>query len=149
MNLEDAIAKSKVDRMYILLGSNDIADSNNRVAFLDNWNIMLGRIREKSPDVEIVVISNIPQYSASDLNQTGDIVTYNALVKEYNGKLKQFCQENDCLFLDLYYYILDHHGSIPQEYNLDGYHLSDLGYMNWIKIMRYYAEYELAGGTLS
>ena len=34
-------------------------------------------------------------------------------------------------------------------YNLDGYHLNDDGYHNWMKILRYYAQFESEGGTLS
>ena len=149
MNLEDAIAASKVDRMYILIGSNDLACEPNRVSYLENWDTMLKWIREKSPEVEIVIISNIPQCDSAAADRESSVETYNAFVKEYNGKMEQYCRENDCMYLDLCYYIEDHLGSMPADYNLDGYHMNDEGYMNWIKVMRFYAEYELAGGKIS
>ena len=149
MNLEDAIAASNVDRVYMMVGSNDIACDPNREAFFDNWDIMLERIRDKSPGVEIVVISNIPKNSGAEFVRAEQQELYNIYMKEYNEKLEQYCRKNDCGFLDLYYYVQDHYGNLPPEYDLDGYHFNDTGYMNWIKIMRYYAEYELAGGTLS
>ncbi len=148
MNLEDAIAASEVERAYILIGSNDLASDPQRAVFFENWDIILERIREKSPDVEIVIISNIPQY-ADEQGSKGEVfLKYNSLVAEYNEEMKRYCQENDCLYFDLFYYIQDHCGRMPQKYNLDGYHLNDTGYKNWMKILRYYAQYELEGGTL-
>lgn len=149
MNLEDAIAESQVERMYILIGSNDIASDPQREIFFENWDIMLERIREKSPDVDIVIISNIPQYASEPESQSDHFIKYNTLIEEYNIQMRQYCQENDCLYLDLYYYIQDHCGRMPGEYNLDGYHLNETGYHVWMKVLRYYAQYEREGGTLS
>lgn len=148
LTLEDAIAASQVERMYILIGSNDLAVPANREHFMGNWDILLGRIREKSPDVEIVVISNIPQY-ANEQGQTGMFREYNTNVAEYNEKMRVYAAENDCMYLDLCCYIEDHCGRMAKEYNLDGYHLNDAGYHTWMKVLRYYAQYELEGGTLS
>lgn len=148
MNLEDAIAASAVERMYILIGSNDIASDPQRAVFFENWDTMLGRIREKSPDVEIVLISNIPQY-AGELEQDSFFKKYNTNVAEYNEKMRQYAAENNCLYLDLCCYIEDHCGRMAKCYNLDGYHLNEPGYHTWMKVLRYYAQYELEGGTLS
>ena len=148
MNLEDAIAKSQVKRMYILIGSNDIASAPQREVFFENWDIILERIREKSPDVEIVIISNIPQYAPEE-EQGTHFRNYNLFVAEFNEKMRQYAMDNGCLYLDLYYYVQDHCGRMPKEYNLDGYHLNKDGYLKWMQIMRYYAQYELEGGTLS
>lgn len=149
MNLEDAIAKSGVKRMYILIGSNDIACEPQRDVFFKNWDILLERIRQQSPDVEIVIISNIPQYISAAEPQSTYYRTFNKLAIEYNEKLKQYCADNGCLYFDLYYYTVDHLGRMPKEYNLDGYHFNEAGYRNWMTVMRYYAQYELEGGTLS
>lgn len=146
--LEDAIAVSQVERMYILIGSNDMVSDSQRENFFNNWDILLERIRKNSPDVEIVMISNIPQF-ANEQGQTGQFREYNTNVAEYNEKMRTYAAENDCLYLDLCYYIEDHCGRMAREYNLDGYHLNDLGYHTWMKVLRYYAQYELEGGTLS
>lgn len=149
MYLEDAIAQSKVERIYVLIGSNDIGDEAQRAVFMKNWDIMLERIREKSPDVEIVIISNVPQYSGNYNAPDSFFTQYNSMIAAYNGKLRQFCAENGCMYLDLCYYIEDHCGRMAEKYNLDGYHFNDVGYDVWMTVMRYYAQYELEGGTLS
>ena len=145
MYLEDAVAQSGVGRIYILVGSNDIGSADQRPAYMDNWNIVLERIWEKSPDVEVVIISNIPLGTSGQ----GDVALYNRLAVEYNEKMRLLAQEKGCMYLDLYRYISDHRGMIPESYDLDGYHLNDTGYQVWMQVMRYYAKFEQSGGTLS
>ena len=149
MNLEDAIASSAVERIFVLIGSNDIASDPQREAFFDNWDILLERIRDKSPELEIVLISNIPQYAIEQESWKPRFQAYNRYVQELNAQLEDYCRENGCLYLDLCYYMQDFCGRLPQEYNLDGYHLNDTGYKTWMKILRYYAQYELEGGSFT
>lgn len=149
MNLEDAIAKSQVERVYFLMGSNDISAKTQRPYLFDNWNIMLERIREKSPDVEIVLISNIPLYGDEVECTYERFLNYNSMIEDYNVKLKQFAEENGCMFLDLAYYVKDHCGRMPKLYNQGSYHMNEAGCLNWMKVLRHYAQYELEGGTLS
>lgn len=148
-NLEDAIALSGVERAYFLIGSNDIASDTERDEFFDHWDTMRGWILEKSPDVEIVIISNIPQYAGEKDSQNGFFTQYNSRIAEYNAKIREYCQENGCMYLDLCYYIEDHCGRMAGIYNQDGYHMNEAGCMTWMKILRYYAQYELEGGTLT
>lgn len=150
--LEDAIGKSQVERMYILLGVNDItvegAQKNN---FFKNWDILQERIREKNPNVEIVIISLLPEYDDEPRSTLNDasVKAYNELMVEYNGKLQQYAKENGFLYLDLSYYIQDHYNRMAAPYSLDHYHLNEAGCLTWMKVLRYYAQYELEGGTLS
>ena len=116
-NLEDAVGNSGVERVYFLMGSNDISSSTQRPYLQDNWGILLERIREKSPDVEIVLLSNIPLYGSDQDAKNSDFTDHNQRIEGYNIWLKQFAEENDCLYLDLCYYVLDHNGRMPEIYN--------------------------------
>ena len=111
----------------------------------------LERIREKSPDVEIIMISNLPQYDNLDRPERTQprIQTYNELMVEYNAQLRQYAEEHGCGYLDLSYYIQDHFGRMAKIYHQDNYHLNEAGCLSWMKVLRYYAKYELEGGTLS
>ncbi len=149
ISLEKAIDRSKVDRVYFLMGSNDISSATQRPHLEENWEIMLERIRKKSPDVELVLLSNIPLYLDEQESDMERFLTHNRRIAEYNLWLKEFAEENDCLYLDLYYYVQDHCGRMPKIYNQGSYHMNETGCVNWMKILRYYAQYELEGGTLS
>lgn len=149
MNLEDAVAQSGVERVYFLMGSNDVAGTYTMEDMLGYWQTMLDRIREKSPDVQFVLMSNIPRYNPSPKENTVE-AQYNQEIVDYNIRLKQYAKEQGCLFLDLHSYIQDHWGRTPLMYKLsvDNTHLNELGCTNWMKVMRYYAQFESEGGTL-
>ena len=148
-HLEDAIRDSKAERVYFLMGSNDIIAPTQRPYVWDNWNIMLERIREESPGVEIVLMSCIPLYGDDEAAKAKKFIEYNTLITQYNADLKQFAEDNGCMWLDLNYYVIDHNGRMPEIYNQGEYHMNETGCLNWMKILRYYAQYELEGGTLS
>ena len=147
--LEDAVADSQAKRAYILVGSNDIGDDAQRQVYLENWSIMLDRIREKCPGIEIVIISNIPQYAYADAAYGTNFLKYNRNIAEYNGKLRDLAAENGCMYLDVYSYFQDHCDKMPRAYNLDGFHPNDDGYRVMMQVLRYYAQFELDGGILS
>ena len=149
--LEDAVSQSGVDRVYFLMGSNDIQSRTQRPFLRDNWGILVERIREKSPDVDIVLMSNIPLYDEEPKFTTNDeaVKTHNDMIVDYNLWLRQFAADNDCLFIDLYQYVEDHVGNMAEIYSQGSYHMNKAGCLNWMKILRYYAQYELEGGILS
>lgn len=151
MNLEDAIQASGVERVYFLIGSNDIGDPEQKRMYFDNWDIMVGRIREKCPNIEIILISNLPQYDYGGRPEIMQpyIRTYNATMVEYNEKLRQYASENGCGYLDLSYYVEDHFGRMAKIYGQDNYHLNMDGCFTWMKVLRYYAAFELEGGAMS
>lgn len=149
MELQDIIAEAGVDRVYFLMGSNDISVKYEMDVMMDNWNTILNRIWKKSPDVEIVLVSSLPKYEEKPyLPHTKAPDAYNPLTLEYNAHLRQFAKEHGCMYLDLHSYVQDHWGRLSPTYKIDETHLNELGCTNWMKIMRYYAQYEFEGGIL-
>ena len=138
--LEEAIAQAQVERVYFLLGSNDVAADYDMDTMMGNWRILLTRIRDKSPKVEIALISSIPRHNMSG--------SYNRRTIEYNMNLRQLVKEYGGMYLDLHSYVQDHLGRLPDIYRFDDTHLNELGCTVWMKIMRYYARYESEGGIL-
>ena len=143
MYLEDAIAQSGVKKAYIMLGQNDLS-SKARTKIMDNWVILLDRIREQSPDVEIYIQSCIPEVSENDKANEKNLRIF-----EYNDTIREFAKENDCRFIDLQYYIEDHQGKMPECYSQGNYHMNEAGCCAWMQILRFYAQYENEGGILA
>lgn len=141
--LEDAIALCGAKKVYMMLGQNDLT-SKARDKIMDNWVILLDRIREKSPDVEIYIQSCIPETSEDDaLNEK------NQRIFTYNETLREFAKENGCYFIDLEYYIEDHQGKMPIGYSQGNYHMNESGCYAWMQILRFYARLEKEGVKLS
>lgn len=143
MDIEKIVEKSRAERIYILLGCLDFQVPAERINLMDNWNKMLDRIEEHCPDVEIVLISNIPSFT-----EETEPTVINQAVAETTVQLKQLAKDRSLRFLDLGYYIQDHYGRMPEVYCKDTFHMNHEGSLEWIKILRYYARFEEAGGSL-
>lgn len=143
MYIEDIAAQCNAERIYIMLGCLDFQFQAGRDSLMDSWNTMLDRITEKCPDKEIIIISNIPSFTEKTTP-----TEVNLAIAETNTQLKLLAAEKGCGFLDLGYYIQDHYGRMPAIYCKDEYHMNDEGSLVWMKILRYYAQYEHEGGSL-
>lgn len=142
--IEDIAAQCGAQRVYLMLGCLDFQFPAGRDTLMDNWTTILDRIQEKCPDTEIVIISAIPSFTREITPSET-----NNFIAESNIQLKQLATEKGCGFWDLSYYIEDHYERMPELYSKDEYHMNDEGSLVWIKIMRYYAQFEHEGGTLS
>lgn len=144
MYIEDIVATCEAERIYIMLGCLDYQVPSALSCLMDNWNTMLDRIAEKAPNKQIVIISNIPSFTGKTVP-----TELNDAVAETNIQLRQLARDRGIGFLDLGYYIQDHCGGMPAVYAKDTFHMNAEGSLAWMKILRYYAQYELEGGILS
>lgn len=144
MYVEDIAAQCGAQRIYLALGCLDFQYEAGRDSLMDSWNTMLDRITEKCPDVELVILSNIPCYTERTTSPE-----LNDFISASNIRLRALAAERGCGFLDLGYYIQDHYGRMSAIYSKDDFHMNDEGSLAWMRIMRFYAQYEQEGGTLS
>lgn len=143
MLVQDIAAKCGAQRLYIMLGCLDFQVSSASQQLAQNWNILVDKILSKSPDMEIVIISNIPCYTEEPA-----FAEYNQKVAAAAVELKQMAMDRGFGYIDLGYYIQDHYGNMPAVYSRDTYHMNPDGSVEWMKIMRHYARFEQEGGSL-
>lgn len=141
--IEDIIKKSGVTKLYILMGRNDLSSSAAPM-IMENWKLLLNQIWGLNPNVEIVIQSHIPEFEEGSWRNER-----NNQIEAYNETLRKFASENNCKFIDLAYYVQDHYGRMPKCYSKDSYHMNEDGCINWMKILRFYAQLENKGGTLA
>ena len=142
MYIEDIVAQCKAKRVYLALGCLDFQFDAGRDSLMDSWSTLLDRIAEKSPDTQVVIVSNIPSFTDKTKSEINDFIASSAV------QLRALAAEKGCGYLDLGYYVQDHYGRMPQIYSKDDYHMNAEGCLVWMQIMRYYAQYEREGGTL-
>ena len=142
MNLEDLFKAAEVKKAYIMLGQNDVGSTGEPMIW-DNWEILVERILEVNPDIELYFESSIPR-RASESKENG----INIRIHEYNQTLRQFAADKGQKFIDVEYYVLDHLDKMALCYSQGDYHMNEKGCLNWMKILRFYTQYELDGGIL-
>ena len=115
--VEISIRDMGAKKVYIMLGMNDIF-LMGVMKSLTNYETLIGRIREKAPDVEIYILSVIPcTRNAIKKNSKMDIGAYTF----FNQRLPQFAQEHECYFVDVSKKYLDEDGYLKSEYSSDDY----------------------------
>lgn len=136
MLVEDCIAKSGADKVYIMLGMNDIGLYGIEDT-VENYRTLVKRILDKSPSVKIYVQSMTPMTSTSEI--MGDTLN-NPNIKVYNGLLSKMCLENGWTFIDVASVMYDEAGeNLKHEYCSDpdglGVHFTEEGCKIWIEYL--------------
>lgn len=133
--LEDAVAESGVKRLFIMLGSNDMGFVTVEDT-MKNWDILIDRILEKSPDVEIYIESILPS-ATGDRNYNGK----NEKIAQYNRALKAFSQEKGIHYIEIGAYFEDGLGRLAAGYSSDGdVHITEEAVYKWSDILRLFAQ---------
>jgi len=133
---EDALALAGVEKVFVMLGMNDIATYGINTS-IGNWGRMVERIREKCPDIEIYVQSITPVWTGGEQGRVN-----NTRTDQFNAQLPEFAAANGCYFIDIGAYMKDSTGGLASDYSSDHYvHLSSTGAKVWIDILKSYAGY--------
>ncbi len=134
MWLEEAVGLSGVDKVFIMLGQNDLGYRTIDETF-DSWDILLPRLREKNPNLKIYLQSCVAEWQTTWGNGQK-----NKTIREYNALLKTYAEEHDCYFVDIAPYVEDHIGAMATVYSMDRtIHLNEDGCVVWMKTLDAYA----------
>ena len=139
---EEAVAATGVKKVFVMLGFNDISlfgiDGT-----MERWDIFLGRILEKSPEVAIYIQSCTP------IHHEGAYEGYdNDLFDEYNATLKAYCEEKGYHYVDIAPYFKDFTNAMATKYSSDRFvHMSYDGTAVWERVLKAYAAEQSKGET--
>ncbi len=131
MRLEDAVPLTGAKKVYIMLGMNSIAFGID--LSLEDLQILVGLIKEKTPDAVILIESVTPMVPTSDI--MNDYLN-NYRIAEYNLRLQECCEENGWYFINVYEVMQDGYGNLNYDYCSDPYamgiHMTNAGVRVWI-----------------
>lgn len=140
----DVIRILDCPRVVMEFGANDLLYGVDN--FIANCGRMVDKITESRPGTDIVFI-NIPtmnhyRETPTFLNKYGDYCGLNNdNIRRANDKLREFCNNRNLGYIDLYRYIVDETGHLSQPYNNgDSIHQNRTGYLIWNQLMLKYAE---------
>ncbi|NLN55563.1 MAG: hypothetical protein GX148_04585 [Clostridiales bacterium] len=146
MKCGDAVAQAGVTRVFLsVMALNEIALHNAKTCVDDNFQTtvdLINSIKQKSPDVEIVVLSNT--YMVFNYNSYARL--NNGNISALNNKVLEYCNQNGIDFIDLSTFLMD--GNVLadkycRDYEKDdsnqGCHLTNEAYALWIATLRNYA----------
>lgn len=132
MSLEEIVTDMKPQRIFLLLGLNDLSiveKEPSSQAIVDRYAQLIQNLKACLPDVQVVVITNPPKMNSSWLpdyamNRSFD----NQLIGEFCDGLKTMCQTENIPVLDAHGLLEDESGALPEAFCRDGYvHLNNAG----------------------
>lgn len=141
MKLEDAIAQIKPGKIFILLGTNDVAlyGVEQTVA---NADTEISRMLEASPGADIFIMSTTPKYSPAKSDVDGAL--NNADIDALNVAMRQFAVEKGYNFMNIAPLFKDETGGLAADYCSDkegmGIHFTSAAYDIWLDFLYSYGK---------
>lgn len=130
--LLDAVAEQDCDKIYIMLGINELGWSKVKT-FHDQYAKLIDRVREDHPEAKIV-LQSIPPVSAKQ--EAKKTYVNNDRISDYNEVIRTLAEEKECYFLDVAACLSDGNGLLPKDLNFDGIHLNSAGCKVWLNYLR-------------
>ena len=137
-NLDAHLYGGAVDKIVLLIGTNDIGKDVPVNDVLNNLEAIIQSIARDYPLTEIKLLSNLPVSEGEDYKQTVYIRT-NEKIQKWN----QAYQELDSAYMQVEFVpvfdsLLDQEGQLKKDYTTDGLHLSVAGYQVLTKALKSY-----------
>lgn len=134
LTLDDCLVNLKPKGIFILLGSNEIAQGYSAQKISENYGKLIDAIKEKSPTSNIYIQSVFPvTESFSKNHKTG---LNNANISKVNQSLRDLAKEKNIQFLNVADSVCDSSDVLSDNASNDGYHLRPGSYNDWITFLQ-------------
>ena len=134
LNRIGQITAMQPEKVFILIGINDLAKGTPVNIILSNYQKIVGTLLDETPQTRIYIQSILPTN-----NRFSDFINHqnkDHFIRELNSGLKKLAENRNLVFIDLYPHFLDDQGRLDEKYTNDGLHLMGSGYMLWAEFLR-------------
>jgi len=129
----DEVIDGRPKKVFVLIGINDIARNIPDSVILQNYRLIIHRIKSGSPKTKIYFQTLLP------VNPS-----FNRLTNHYkkdrilnvNAGLKKIIAEEHVELIDLYTAFADADNNLPAALTFDGVHINKAGYDRWVALLR-------------
>jgi len=124
------IVESHPQALFIMIGINDLNKGREVNVVLENYRMILARIKQETPKTQVFIQSLLPVNY-----QLFGNYGLNEKVRMLNAQLKKLAEEFSFQYIDLFPAFLDSNNELDPRYTTDGVHLNGKGYLIWQKII--------------
>lgn len=121
------ITESKPEKIFIDIGTNDLALDMRISEICKNYSEIIERIKKTTPRTKIYIQSVLPTNNRPERNNDSIIVL--------NENLKKMANEKSAKYINLFDDFLDTKGNLNMELSYDGLHLKGQGYCTWKRLI--------------
>ena len=142
---DQAVPLTGATKVFIMLGTNDVAMDPSLDTTMGRWKSLVNMIRATTPDAVFFIESCLPMHKLGMNDRLN-----NDAIDAYNVRLREFCEEAKCVYVDIADYFKDEENSLAEEYTSDHYvHLNMDGAELWAQVLRDPANYSVNPRGLS
>ena len=116
--------------IFLLIGTNDLEHDVSNEDIIKNIKNIIKSLNENLPNATVYLESIYPINNEKDskINHNSVGKRKNKDIVLINSELKQYCNDKNCTYLDMYSLLEDKDGNLKLEYTKEGLHMSDEGY---------------------
>lgn len=128
-HLDLLVYGNKVEKIFILLGTNDLAEERGLDQILEDMEMILQMILRSHYGVEIYLLSLLP-VNENPSYQSAVYIRTNAAIDELNRHYKDLAERLPAVhYLDLNPYLRDESAQLDAQLTLDGLHVNSKAYV--------------------
>lgn len=134
LNRLDEIIRHQPSKLFLCIGTNDLAFGIGQEVIIQNYNTILRTIQEQVPQTKIYVQAILP---------VGKKVLYghkNETIIPLNSEIAKLCAKLEIQFIDLYPHFINQEGYLKPEYTNDKLHLLGSAYLHWKALIKTYVD---------
>lgn len=120
----DEVTARRPARLFMMIGVNDLVAGTSPDALVASVAMLLGRLRDETPETRVTLISMLPVRHATLRGVD------NSLIHSVNLRFAELARREGVPFVDAYPRFLDENGELRAELTTDGVHLRPAGY--WV-----------------
>lgn len=138
--LSESVYELSPSKVFILIGTNDIAEKKSEQNIIGNiWDIIT-RIQENCPDTKIFLESIYPVSFEKDKKIKRHYLgaRNNEKICSINEKLRLMAKEKGITYIDVFSHLVNEEGNIRLEYTVEGLHLTICGYQKVAEVLMPY-----------
>ena len=132
MPLLDAMAKQEFDKIYVMLGVNELGWNGTEI-YHNQYAKLIDRLREDHPDSLVVLQTLIPVSAKQEAKKS---YVNNTRIAAYNEVIRQLAEEKQCPYVDVAAAMTDEQGCLRSDWTSDGVHLNTKGCKAWLEYLR-------------
>lgn len=130
----DNVIALKPDKLFLLIGINDIGRFFPVELIVDNYRKIVERLRMDLPKTRIYVQSVLP------LNES--VLQYDYLkghkerILQLNTEIGRLARGHNLVYVDLHEVFADGNGDLKTQYTSDGIHVNPAAYIDWVAFLK-------------
>ena len=136
----DEIVSSLPDKIFIMVGINDLGHGIKVAAIASNYEKIVRYILNKSPDTQIYLQSVLPiNDKLYNFFYKGAKATNDKIII-LNKQLKDLASEPGVQYIDLSSFFIDDKNQLDEQFTADGLHLNGKAYLVWKNTIEQYVK---------